>query len=84
MNKAQGHQVQKVSKEVSQATCVDKDNKQKKYRDTDSLLWHARLGHGSISKLAHIPCISKYMNEEDFSCEACIIAKFHRQRNLFH
>jgi len=43
------------------------------------MLWHARLGHGSMSKLAHIPYIRKYMNEEDTTCEACVFAKFHRQ-----
>jgi len=43
------------------------------------LIWHARLGHGSLTKLAHIACISEHVNKEDISYEACILAKFHRQ-----
>jgi len=32
-----------------------------------------------MTKLAHITCINKYMNKDDITCEACILAKFHRQ-----
>jgi len=31
-----------------------------------------------MSKLSHIPCIDKFLNKGDFTCEACILVKFHR------
>jgi len=69
--------------DISRVTCVDREHNQQLNGSNisttlDCLLWHARLGHGSLSKLAHIPCIDKYLNKADFSCEACILAKFHR------
>lgn len=80
-NKAQGHQAQQVAKdkEALQDSYGDKEDKHKESKNVDCLIWHARLGHGSMSKLAHLTCISKHVTERDISCETCILAKFHRQ-----
>ncbi|GKB96479.1 pyridoxal 5'-phosphate synthase-like subunit PDX1.2, partial [Tanacetum coccineum] len=38
---------------------------------------HARLGHLSVSKMVHLhDC--KGLNKTDFTCDSCLLAKFHR------
>ncbi|GJW99363.1 retrovirus-related pol polyprotein from transposon TNT 1-94 [Tanacetum coccineum] len=43
----------------------------------DVQIFHARLGHSSVSKLVHIPVCST-MDLTNFSCECCILSKIHR------
>lgn len=78
-NQATGYQVQQEVQEKSQDKHGDKENQPKKSKDEDYSIWHARLGHSSMTKLAHITCIKEHVNKENTSCEACILAKFHRQ-----
>lgn len=39
-------------------------------------LWHHRLGHASIVKLQHIPCIQPYIKDKSQICVTCPMSKF--------
>ena len=42
-------------------------------------LWHHRLGHSSFSYLKHLlPDLFSDLQDSDFKCDACILAKSHR------
>ncbi|XP_063941521.1 uncharacterized protein LOC135149668 [Daucus carota subsp. sativus] len=39
-------------------------------------LWHHRLGHASVTKLKHIPCVKPYVHDKSQICITCPMAKF--------
>ncbi|GJX01202.1 retrovirus-related pol polyprotein from transposon TNT 1-94 [Tanacetum coccineum] len=66
-------------KQLSPTVCFNKDaysNSMYK-QSVDVHIFHARLGHTSVSKLIHIP-VCNSMDLSKFSCECCMLSKSHR------
>lgn len=39
-------------------------------------LWHRRVGHASLGKLKHIPCVKPFTLEKSQICITCPMSKF--------
>uniref|UniRef100_A0A803N713 Integrase catalytic domain-containing protein n=1 Tax=Chenopodium quinoa TaxID=63459 RepID=A0A803N713_CHEQI len=53
-------------------TCLDANTEKK----IPFAVWHHRLGHASVGKLQHIPCVKKTIHEKTQVCITCPMAKF--------
>ncbi|GJZ88141.1 retrovirus-related pol polyprotein from transposon TNT 1-94 [Tanacetum coccineum] len=66
-------------KQFSPTVCFNKNayNNSVYKQSVDVHIFHARLGHTSVSKLIHIP-VCNSMDLSKFSCECCMLSKSHR------